>query len=97
MITLIDVHSIGLLLISLGVFLVRYVRQDPPIQPYVVIALVCALGNWLGDRGAELAAVVLLTAASFLFLACLLQPLRSEWRRKRARRDHGGAGALKLR
>lgn len=48
-ITVFDVYSVALLLVSLTVFVIRYIRQDPPIMPYLVIACVCAVGNWMGN------------------------------------------------
>lgn len=89
MITVFDVYSVSLLLISLTVFVIRYVRQDPPIMPYLVIACVCGVGNWLGDKGGGWAAMSLLVAASFLFLGCLLAPYREKWRAK----AHAAEGA----
>ena len=77
MITFFDVYSLGLLTIALSVFFIRYVRQDPPILPYLVIACVCAVGNWLGNAGGGYAALALLVAASFLFLGCVLTPYKS--------------------
>jgi len=82
MITIFDIYSVGLLIASLAVFIVRYIRQDPPIMPYLVIACVCAVGNWLGELGGGWAAMSLLVAASFLFLSCLLVPYRKQWRDK---------------
>lgn len=82
MITAVDVYSVSLLLISLTVFVVRYMRQDPPIMPYLVIACVCGVGNWMGefdDVWTKWGATSLLVAASFLFLTCLLAPYRKVW------------------
>jgi hypothetical protein len=87
MITVFDVYSVSLLLVSLTVFIVRYVRQDPPIMPYLVIACVCAVGNWLGDKGGGWAAMSLLVAASFLFLGCFLAPYRARWRNKEQKHE----------
>lgn len=78
MISFFDVFSLGLLVVSLSVFFIRYVKQDPPIIPYLLIAIVCAVGNWLGDSGGGDAALMLLIAASFLFLALVLTPYRSK-------------------
>lgn len=83
MITVFDIYSLGLLVTSLILFVVRYVRQDPPIMPYLIIACVCAVGTWLGDMGGGWAAFSLLVAASFLFLSCVFAPERSHWRRKK--------------
>ena len=77
MITIFDIYSLTLLAVSLVLFVLRFVRQEPPIMPYLVIAMTCAVGNWLGNLGAEYGALSLLTAASFLFLGCLLYP---RWR-----------------
>lgn len=80
MISFFDVYSLALLVVSLAVFFMRYVRQDPPVTPYLVIACVCAVSNWLGDSLGGWPALVLLISASFLFLACLFRPGKSEWR-----------------
>lgn len=77
MISFFDVYSLGLLAVSLSVFFIRYVRQDPPVTPYLVIACVCAVGNWLGNAGGGHAALALLIAATFLFLGCVFTPYRS--------------------
>ena len=78
MISFFDIFSLGLLVVSLSVFFIRYVSQDPPITPYLLIACVCGVGNWLGDSGGGDAALMLLIAASFLFLALVLTPYRSK-------------------
>ncbi|MEZ5896355.1 MAG: hypothetical protein R3C40_02185 [Parvularculaceae bacterium] len=74
MISVIDIYSLTLLAISLTIFIVRYFREEPPVAPYLIIACTCAIGNFLGDAGGRMGAIVLLTAASFLFLGCLLHP-----------------------
>ena len=93
MITVFDVYSVALLLISLTVFVVRYIRQDPPIMPYLVIACVCGVGNWLGDAGGGWAAMSLLVAASFLFLGCLFAPYRKQWRERAENASHETAAS----
>lgn len=74
MITIFDLYAVGLLLVSLAIFVVRYIREEPPVLPYLVIACTCAVGNFLGESGGEPGAIALLVAASFLFLGCLLYP-----------------------
>lgn len=74
MITVFDAYSIGLLIVSLTMFVIRYMREEPPVTPYLVIASTCAVGNYLGDSGGGVGALMLLIAASFLFLGCLLYP-----------------------
>ena len=94
MITVFDIYSVALLLVSLTVFVVRYIRQDPPILPYLVIACVCAVGNWMGnfdDAWARWGAMSLLVAASFLFLTCLLAPYHAR-RRAGPATDAGESG-----
>lgn len=80
MISIFDIYSVSLLVVSLIQFVVRYVRQEPPVMPYLVIACVCAVGNWLGDLGGGWAAWALLVAASFLFLSCVIAPQHRDMR-----------------
>jgi hypothetical protein len=85
MITVFDIYSVTLLLVSLTVFVVRYIRQDPPILPYLVIACVCGVGSWMGNSEqlvVKWGATSLLVAASFLFLTCLLTPYAGRLRKK---------------
>lgn len=72
--TAIGVYSISLLLVSLTMFVIRYLREEPPVLPYLVIACTCAVGNFLGDSGGGLGAFMLLVAATFLFMGCVFYP-----------------------
>jgi hypothetical protein len=74
MVSIIDVYAISLLLVSLTMFVIRYLREEPPVAPYLVIACTCAVGNFLGERGGGLGAYMLLIAATFLFLGCVFYP-----------------------
>jgi len=74
MVAAIDVYSISLLLVSLTMFVVRYLREEPPVMPYLVIACTCAVGNFLGEQGGGLGAYMLLIAATFLFMGCVFYP-----------------------
>lgn len=74
MISIFDIYSVTLLIVSLAQFVIRYVRQEPPVMPYLIIACVCAVGAWLGNSGGGWAAWTLLVAASFLFLSCVIYP-----------------------
>ncbi|MCB2097877.1 MAG: hypothetical protein KDE05_09610 [Parvularculaceae bacterium] len=74
MVTLIDIYSIALLLVSLTMFVIRYLREEPPVLPYLVIACTCAVGNFLGEQGGGLGAFILLLAATFLFMGCIFYP-----------------------
>ncbi len=77
MFTVFDVFSLALLLASMGLFVKRYMTQDPPVYPYLIIASTCLIANWLGETGGGVYALTLLIAASFSFLGCLLYP---SWR-----------------
>lgn len=77
MITVFDVYALALLLVSMTLFVHRYIKQNPPVYPYLIIACTCLVANWLGESGGGLFALVLLIAASFSFLGCLLYP---SWR-----------------
>ncbi|MEL6361186.1 MAG: XrtV sorting system accessory protein [Pseudomonadota bacterium] len=74
MITIFDILAISLLVASLIMFIIRYIREEPPILPYFLIACTCAFGNWLGEIGLVFASISLLTAAAFLFLSCIFYP-----------------------
>jgi hypothetical protein len=77
MFTIFDFFSLALLLASMGLFVKRYMTQDPPVYPYLIIASTCLVANWLGEAGGGIFAMALLIAASFSFLGCLLYP---SWR-----------------
>jgi len=61
-----------------GLFIVRFRHEDPSITPYILIASVAAVGNWLGNNGGGPAAVALLIAGSFLTLHLASQPYRED-------------------
>lgn len=77
MFTIFDLFSLALLLSSMALFVSRYMVQDPPVYPYLIIATTCLVANWLGNAGGGIFALVLLIAAAFSFLGCLLYP---SWR-----------------
>ncbi|MEM6413728.1 MAG: XrtV sorting system accessory protein [Pseudomonadota bacterium] len=72
--TVFDVYAIVLLITSLAIFVNRYIRSEPPFLPYLVIACTCGAGNLVGEEINPFAGLAMLTAASFLFLSCLLYP-----------------------
>ncbi|MEO1251582.1 MAG: XrtV sorting system accessory protein [Pseudomonadota bacterium] len=77
MITIFDIYALALLVVSMALFVRRYMTQNPPVYPYLIIALTCLVANWLGEAGGGIFALALLVAASFSFLGCLLYP---SWR-----------------
>jgi len=90
MFTIFDVYSLALLLASMGLFVKRYMTQDPPVYPYLIIASTCLVANWLGEAGGGVFALALLLAASFSFLGCLLYP---SWRSMNGEEDKKTAAA----
>lgn len=73
----VDGYSLALLIVSMALFIRRYLTQNPPVYPYLIIATTCLVSNLVNDSGAGLSAVALLAGASFSFLGCLLYP---SWR-----------------
>lgn len=77
MFTIFDIYALALLIVSMALFVRRYMTQNPPVYPYLIIAVTCLVSNWLGEAGGGVFALALLVAASFSFLGCLLYP---SWR-----------------
>lgn len=77
MFTIFDAYSLALLVASMVIFVRRYVKSNPPVYPYLIIACTCLVANWLGEAGGGVFAMGLLIAASFSFLGCFLYP---NWR-----------------
>lgn len=77
MISIFDIFSLALLLVSLSLFIYRYMKANPPVYPYLIIACTCLVANRLGETGGGVFAMTLLVAAAFSFLGCLLYP---QWR-----------------
>lgn len=76
--TIFDLISVMLFISTAALFLVRFRHEDPPLAPYLVVALVCAVGNWLGNNGGGVAAVALLVAGAFLTLHLASEPYRED-------------------
>lgn len=77
MFSIFDIYALALLVISMWLFVRRYITQNPPVYPYLIIACTCLVANWLGEAGGGVFALTLLIAASFSFLGCLFYP---SWR-----------------
>ena len=77
MFTIFDIYSLLLLLASMILFVSRYMKQNPPVYPYLIIACTCLVANWLGEACGGVFELVLLIAASFSFVGCLIYP---SWR-----------------
>ena len=77
-----DLLSVTLFIAAASLFLMRLRHESPPIAPYILVALVAAVGNWLGnDAGghiSSLAAVAFLMAGAFLTLHLASEPFRDD-------------------
>ena len=76
--TIFDILSVFLFIATAGLFFLRFRHENPPLAPYLLVALVAAVGNWLGNNGGGLAAVALLIAGSFFTLHLASQPYEEE-------------------
>ncbi|MEL6359509.1 MAG: XrtV sorting system accessory protein [Pseudomonadota bacterium] len=66
--TIYDFLSVSLFIAAASVFFYRFRHEDPPLAPYVLISLICAVSNWLGNNGAAFGSICLMTAAAFFLL-----------------------------
>lgn len=78
MATMFDFMSILLFIAAAGLFIVRSRHENPPLAPYLVIALVSIIGAWLGNNGGGPAAVTLMVASAFLALHLASEPFRED-------------------
>ena len=78
MTTLFDLLSVALFIGAAAMFFLRFKHEDPPLAPYIIISLVCAVSNWLGNHGAGVWAIALLVAGSFLLLHLASLPYPDE-------------------
>lgn len=76
-----DLLSVALFMATAGMFFLRFRHEDPPLGPYVLIALACAVGNWLGNDGQPAIAVGVLIAGAFLLLHLASLPYPEEGER----------------
>ena len=76
--TIFDLLSVCLFIATAGLFFLRFRHEDPPLAPYLVVSLVAAVGNWLGNNGGGMAAIALLVAGAFLTLHLASEPYRED-------------------
>ncbi len=81
--TLYDMMSVTLFIATAGIFFYRFRNEDPPLAPYMLISLVCAASNWLGNHGGGVGAVLLLIAGSFYLLHIASAPFNEEREERR--------------
>ena len=60
MFTIFDIYALALLIVSMALFVRRYMTQNPPVYPYLIIAVTCLVANWLGEAGGGIFALALL-------------------------------------
>lgn len=81
--TLFDLMAVALFVATAGIFFYRYKHENPPLAPYMLISLVCAVSNWLGNNGGGVGAVLLLIAGSFYLMHVAGEPFADESEERR--------------
>ncbi len=80
--TIFDLLSVTLFIAAASLFFMRFRHENPPLAPYVLVSLVAAVGNWLGNHAdghiSGLAAVAFLMAGAFLTLHLASEPYRDD-------------------
>lgn len=76
--TLYDLMAVTLFIATAGIFFYRYRSENPPLAPYMLVSLDCAVSNWLGNNGGGVGAVLLLIAGSFYLLHIAGAPFAEE-------------------
>lgn len=74
--TTFDILSVALFIATAGMFFHRFRHENPPLAPYILISLVCAVANWLGNHNGAIGAVSLLVAGAFFLLQLASEPYR---------------------
>ena len=76
--TIFDIFAVTLFVAAAALFFLRMRHENPPLFPYILVSLVCAVANWLGNNGGGVGAICLLVAASFLTLHLASEPFRED-------------------
>jgi hypothetical protein len=66
--TIYDFTAVTLFIATASIFFYRFRNENPPLAPYMLISVVCAVSNWLGNHGGGVGAILLLVAGSFYLL-----------------------------
>lgn len=78
--TMFDILSVTLFIAAASLFFLRFRHEDPPLAPYVIVSLVAALGNWVGNNAPNayvaLSAIALIIAGAFYTLHLASEPYR---------------------
>jgi hypothetical protein len=78
MTSIFDILATALFIAAAGTFFFRLQREDPPLWPYVAVALGAAAANWLGEKGAGALALALIAAGATLLAYVASRPYRDE-------------------
>jgi len=76
--TLYDFMAILLFIATAAMFFYRFQNEDPPLAPYALVSLVCAVSNWLGNNGGGVGAILLLVAGAFYLLHLASEPFAED-------------------
>ena len=76
--TIFDFLSVVLFIATAGIFFLRIGRENPPLAPYLVICIACAVANQLGNADMVVASIILLVCAAFLLLQIASEPYSPE-------------------
>ena len=76
--TIYDFMSVALFIAAAAMFFYRFRYENPPLAPYMLISLVCAVSNWLGNEGGGVGAILLLVAAAFYLMHLAGEPFAEE-------------------
>lgn len=80
--TIFDIISLTLFIAAASLFFLRLRHEDPPLWPYLLVSLVAAMGNWLGNEAtgaiSAAGAIGLLIAGAFLTLHLAGEPYRED-------------------
>lgn len=76
--TTFDFLAVALFIATAGLFFHRLRHEDPALAPYMLVCLVCAVANWLGNHGGGVGAICLLSAGSFFLLQLAGSPFTDE-------------------
>ncbi len=76
--TTFDFLAVALFIATAGLFFHRLRHEDPALAPYMLICLVCAVSNWLGNHGGGAGAIAMLVAGSFFLLQLASAPFADD-------------------
>ena len=80
--TVFDILAIALFIAAASLFFMRFRHENPPLWPYLLVSLVAATGNWLGNSAeglySALGAVAFLMGGAFFTLHLASEPYRED-------------------